>query len=152
MQDTPNSHIDSTRAESLIRSFEDPDIEVRDRAFAELRKMLPAVAPLLRKYLNHPDAEVQGRCRDLLNPSVAKVLLAAGKVALVDENRGRIATDIRSRDGAQKSQRLDIMRHGKKIGTVIIEDVQAWGSWAKPADGTKIESIQRGDIVDSPKE
>jgi hypothetical protein len=148
--ETPGSSFDASRAQALIGAFEDSDVDVRDRAAVELRKMMPAVAALIRKNLDHPDAEVRARCQDLLKPA-SKVLgpLLIGKIALVDEVRG-VATDLRARDGTKADLRLDVYRAGTKIGSIVITDVQAWGSWAKPVEGTKLGDLQKGDLLRAP--
>ncbi len=73
----------------------------------------------------------------------------AGKVALVDEKRGLVATDLRQRDGVHIGQRLEIRHLGQKIGILSVTDVQAWGSWAKLEGDTKLEVVQKGDFVEA---
>jgi hypothetical protein len=75
----------------------------------------------------------------------------AGKVAMIDPNRGQVATDLRQRDGVHVGQRLEIRRLGQKIGILTVTDVQAWGSWAKPDQETKLDLIQKGDFVVAPE-
>lgn len=74
-------------------------------------------------------------------------LWLSGKIALVDERRG-VATDVRRRDGAMPGDRLNVMRQAKKIGTLVVTDVQEWGSWAKPDGDTKLEDFKKGDAVE----
>lgn len=76
----------------------------------------------------------------------------SGKVALVDDKAGRVATDLRERDGIKPGQKLEIRRLGQRIGTLIVTDVQQWGSWAKPEGETKLEGIQKGDFVEAAEE
>jgi hypothetical protein len=71
-----------------------------------------------------------------------------GKVALLNADRGLLAVDLRKRDGVKVGQRFDVRRQGQKVGTIVIDDVQVWGSWAKPEGGTKIEQFQKGDFVE----
>ena len=73
----------------------------------------------------------------------------AGKVALVDEKRGLVATDLRQRDGVRIGQKLEIRRLGQRVGLLSVTDVQAWGSWAKPEGDTKVESVQKGDFIEA---
>lgn len=72
----------------------------------------------------------------------------AGKVALVDNSRGQVATDLRQRDGIHPGQHLEIRRLGQKIGNLSVTDVQAWGSWAKPEGELTLDKIQKGDFVE----
>jgi hypothetical protein len=72
----------------------------------------------------------------------------AGKVALSDDKRGVLAVDLRQRDGVKPGMHCEVRRLGQKIGTVMITEVQAWGSWAKPDGDLKIEQIQKGDFVE----
>ena len=73
----------------------------------------------------------------------------AGKVALVDEKRGQVATDLRQRDGVRIGQKLEVRRLGQRVGLLSVTDVQAWGSWAKLEGDTKLETIQKGDFVEA---
>lgn len=72
-----------------------------------------------------------------------------GKVALVDEKVGRVATDLRERDGVKPGQRLEVRRLGQRVGSLLVTEVQQWGSWTKPEGETKIEQIQKGDFVEA---
>ncbi len=77
----------------------------------------------------------------------------SGKVALVDDKPpGRVATDLRERDGIKPGHKLEIRRLGQRIGTLIVTDVQQWGSWAKPEGETKLDGIQKGDFVEAVEE
>jgi hypothetical protein len=71
-----------------------------------------------------------------------------GKVALSDEKRGVLAIDLRQRDGVKPGNRCEVRRLGQKIGTVLITEVQNWGSWARPDGDLKIEQIMKGDFVE----
>jgi hypothetical protein len=71
-----------------------------------------------------------------------------GKVALADEKGGRLAIDLRQRDGVKPGMHCEVRRLGQKIGTLLITDVQVWGSWAKPDGDLKIDQIQKGDFVE----
>ena len=73
----------------------------------------------------------------------------AGKVALVDEKRGQVATDLRQRDGVRVGQKLEVRRLGQRVGLLSVTDVQAWGSWAKLEGDTKLDTIQNGDFVEA---
>jgi hypothetical protein len=138
---------DASRTENLIHSLEDPDIDVREESLVQLRKMLPAVAPILRAYLDHPDAEVRARCRDLLNQPLIASKVLMGKVVVVDHNRGLVATDFRYRDGVQVGQRLEIWRQCQRVGTLAMTEVLPWGSWAEVQGDLRLESIQKGDDI-----
>ena len=72
----------------------------------------------------------------------------AGKVALSDDKRGVLAVDLRQRDGVKPGMHCEIRRLGQKIGTVMITEVQNWGSWAKPEGDLRIDQIQKGDFVE----
>ena len=71
-----------------------------------------------------------------------------GKVALADEKGGRLAIDLRQRDGVKPGMHCEVRRLGQKIGTLLITDVQVWGSWAKPDGDLKIDQFQKGDFVE----
>jgi hypothetical protein len=71
-----------------------------------------------------------------------------GKVALADEKGNRLAVDLRQRDGVKPGMHCEVRRLGQKIGTLLITDVQVWGSWAKPDGDLKIDQIQKGDFVE----
>jgi hypothetical protein len=71
-----------------------------------------------------------------------------GKVALADEKGGRLAIDLRQRDGVKTGMHCEVRRLGQKIGTLLITDVQVWGSWAKPDGDLKIDQCQKGDFVE----
>ena len=70
-----------------------------------------------------------------------------GKVSFLNTKEGSLAVDLRPRDGIKAGQRYEVRRNGAKVGTVLITDVQSWGSWAKPDGETKYEDIQKGDFV-----
>jgi len=72
----------------------------------------------------------------------------AGRVALSDDKNGKLAVDIRQRDGAKPGMHCEVRRLGQKIGTVMITEVQNWGSWAKPDGDLRIDQIQKGDFVE----
>ncbi|HZE98172.1 MAG TPA: hypothetical protein VE981_14170 [Planctomycetota bacterium] len=71
-----------------------------------------------------------------------------GKVALSDEKRNVLAVDLRQRDGIKPGDHCEVRRLGQKLGTVLITEVQNWGSWARPEGDLKIEQIMKGDIVE----
>jgi hypothetical protein len=71
-----------------------------------------------------------------------------GKVALADEKGGRLAIDLRQRDGVKPGMHCEVRRLGQKIGTLMITEVQVWGSWARPDGDLKIDQIQKGDFVE----
>jgi hypothetical protein len=75
-----------------------------------------------------------------------------GKVALSDDKNGRLAIDLRQRDGVKPGMHCELRRLGQKIGTVMITEVQSWGSWAKPDGDLKIDQIQKGDFVEAIEE
>jgi hypothetical protein len=72
----------------------------------------------------------------------------AGKVALSDDKRGVLAVDLRQRDGVKPGMHCEVRRLGQKIGTVLITEVQNWGSWAKPEGDLRIDQVQKGDFVE----
>jgi hypothetical protein len=72
----------------------------------------------------------------------------AGKVALSDEKRGVLAVDLRQRDGIKPGMTCEVRRLGQKVGTILITEVQNWGSWAKPQGDLRIDQIQKGDFVE----
>ena len=72
----------------------------------------------------------------------------AGRVALSDDKNGKLAVDIRQRDGAKPGMHCEVRRLGQKIGTVMITEVQNWGSWARPDGDLRIDQIQKGDFVE----
>ena len=70
-----------------------------------------------------------------------------GKVAMVDRIKG-IAVDVNKRTGARAGQRFQVRRKGKIVGTIVLINVQTWGSWARVESGTRIMDIQKGDVVE----
>jgi hypothetical protein len=72
----------------------------------------------------------------------------AGRVALSDDKNGKLAVDIRQRDGIKIGMHCEVRRLGQKIGTVMITEVANWGSWAKPDGDLRIDQIQKGDFVE----
>jgi hypothetical protein len=72
----------------------------------------------------------------------------AGKVALSDDKNGRLAVDLRQRDGVKPGMTCEVRRLGQKVGTILITEVQNWGSWAKPQGDLRIDQIQKGDFVE----
>jgi hypothetical protein len=135
----------------LIEDLGDSDIDVRQRAHLALEKLLPAAAGELRQNLRHPDAEVAARCeallRDVDRREDDKNWAAAGKLALVDGLQGRIACDLRLRDGVQVGDRLRVTRLGVRVGLLVITDVQVWGSWLVPLPGYDLGFFRKGDVV-----
>jgi hypothetical protein len=71
-----------------------------------------------------------------------------GQVALSDEKRNLIAVNLRRQDGVKPGTRCEVRRRGQKVGTLLLTDVQVWGSWARPEGETRFEDIQRGDFVE----
>lgn len=71
-----------------------------------------------------------------------------GQVALSDEKRNLIAVNLRRQDGVKPGARCEVRRRGQKVGTIVLTDVQVWGSWARPDGETRLEDIQRGDFVE----
>ena len=71
-----------------------------------------------------------------------------GKVALSDEKRGVLAIDLRQRDGLKVGSHCEVRRLGQKIGTILVTEVQNWGSWARPEGDLKIDQIMKGDFVE----
>jgi hypothetical protein len=140
------------RIASLIEDLGDPEIGIRNHSQGELGKMLPEALPALRQGINHHDAEIAARCRALLAEYEAKRAEEerhyAGRVALCDPQRARVAIDIRSRDGAKTGDRLQVTRGDQKVGILVIFEVQLWGSWSKPSGDTSLEGIQKGDRVE----
>lgn len=71
-----------------------------------------------------------------------------GKVALSDEKRNALAIDLRQRDGIKPGDHCEVRRLGQKIGTILVTDVQNWGSWARPEGDLKIDQVMKGDFVE----
>jgi hypothetical protein len=71
-----------------------------------------------------------------------------GKVALSDEKRGVLAIDLRQRDGIKPGDHCEVRRLGQKLGTIVITEVQNWGSWARPEGDLKIDQLLKGDFVE----
>jgi hypothetical protein len=71
-----------------------------------------------------------------------------GKVALSDEKRGVLAIDLRQRDGIKPGSRCEVRRLGQKLGTILVTEVQNWGSWARPEGDLKIDQVLKGDFVE----
>src|SRR5205823_7117253 len=71
-----------------------------------------------------------------------------GKVALSDDKGGRLAIDLRQRDGVKPGMHCEVRRLGQKVGTIMITEVQSWGSWAKTDGDLKIDQVQKGDFVE----
>jgi hypothetical protein len=138
------------RVAALIEALGDPDIAVRRRSHAELQRMALWIEDALRQNLKHPDAEVATRCRDLLASLTPPKRLpgpAAGKIALSDPKRGRIAVDVRARDGVQPGDRFEVLRLGERVGGVVVVEVQTWGSWVQPEGGVPVETFLKGDSL-----
>lgn len=72
----------------------------------------------------------------------------AGTVALSDEKRNVLAVNLRQKDGMKPGMRCEVRRLGQKIGTILITEVQSWGSWAKPEGDLKLDAIMKGDFVE----
>ena len=72
----------------------------------------------------------------------------AGTVALSDEKRNVLAVNLRQKDGIKAGMRCEVRRLGQKLGTILITEVQSWGSWAKPEGDLKIDQIMKGDFVE----
>jgi hypothetical protein len=72
----------------------------------------------------------------------------AGKVALSDDKGGRLAIDLRQRDGLKPGMHCEVRRLGQKLGTILVTEVQNWGSWARPEGDLRIDQIQKGDFVE----
>lgn len=70
-----------------------------------------------------------------------------GKVSFLNVKEGTLAVDLRPRDGIKAGQRYEVRRAGAAVGSILITEVQSWGSWAKPDGTTKYEDIQKGDFV-----
>ncbi len=98
-----------------------------------------------------PGSQVQGvpppeRGDLIYTRELAKGL--TGKVSFLKPADGTVAVDLRPRDGAKPGQRYEIRRGGEKVGTLVLTDVQDWGSWAKPDPETPFDRIQKGDFVE----
>ena len=72
----------------------------------------------------------------------------SGRIALADLKGDRLAIDLAKRDGVKPGMHCEVRRLGQKIGSLMITDVQVWGSWAKPDGDLKIDQIQKGDFVE----
>jgi hypothetical protein len=73
----------------------------------------------------------------------------AGKIALVDSDNGRVAIDLRARDGVMAGDKLEVTRDGRALGRLVILEVEKWGSWAKPDEETLLRDLHRGDRVET---
>ena len=111
------------------------DVRVGDCVAADVTPTLPAFPP--GKGPEKPKAAVV--------PGPGPAVKVPGKVALVDGSRGLVATDLRERDGVKAGDLLQVTRAGEIVGTLVVSDVKAWGSWAKPEDVTKLGDLQKGD-------
>jgi hypothetical protein len=69
----------------------------------------------------------------------------SGTIILLD--RGLLATDLRERDGLLPGDRLEVLRGGKNVGTLIVGSVQNWGAWARPDGVTTLGDLRRSDAV-----
>jgi hypothetical protein len=76
----------------------------------------------------------------------------SGKVALSDDKRGTLAVDLRKGDGITVGTRLEARRLGQKVGTLLVTEVQTWGSWCRPDGESKIEDFRKGDFVEAIEE
>lgn len=76
----------------------------------------------------------------------------SGKVALSDDKQGKLAVDLRQRDGVKTGLKLEARRLGQKVGTLVVIEVQTWGSWCKPDGESKIEDFRKGDFVEAIEE
>lgn len=76
----------------------------------------------------------------------------SGKIALSDDKSGKLAVDLRQRDGVKTGLKLEVRRLGQKIGTLVVLEVQSWGSWCKPDGESKIEDFKKGDFVEALEE
>jgi hypothetical protein len=75
-----------------------------------------------------------------------------GTVARVDEKTGLVAIDLHARHGMKPGQKIEVRRQGQKVGSLMVTEVQAWGSWTKPEGDTKIEGLRKGDFVGVPED
>jgi len=75
-------------------------------------------------------------------------ILVLGKIAIADAARGMIATDVRFRDGVKAGERFQVYRAGQYVGSLIVSDVQKWGSWVTPEGKWKIWNFQKGDRIE----
>jgi hypothetical protein len=136
------------RVDAMIRALGDPEVGIRNAAQQALQRILPLAEKALRDNQGHPDAEIAWRCQELLRSLDQRRFEErrkySGKVALVDPKGNRIAIDARLRDGAKVGDRLQVWRDGAKVGVLVILDVQVWGSWVKPEDGST-ESFEKAD-------
>jgi len=71
-----------------------------------------------------------------------------GKIMISDEKRGSVGVDLQERDGVKVGMRCEVRRLGKKLGTIRIEKVEKWVSWAKPEGELKYDMMQKGDFVE----
>lgn len=71
-----------------------------------------------------------------------------GKIVMVDAKRERVALDVRRREGAKVGQRYEVRRRGRKLGIIVLSDVQDWGAWADAVEGTSVEDLKKGDFAE----
>jgi len=133
------------RITDLIEALGDPDIEVRGRAQETLRKILPKAEPELRERQNHRDPEVAARCKTLLEDF--QMWRLAGRMDC-DASWDCLAVHCRMPDRLKFADRLQVTRKGRKVGVVVVVQVQPWGCWVKPDDENPLQGYQRGDAVE----
>ena len=131
----------------LLAVLEGGPAEERARAFSLLRGLLPAAAPQIRACIDHPDAELRGRCRELLAPSPLPASPVIARLAFIDEKQGRVAGDLREKDGAREGQFLIARRDGRRLGTLLLVEVHPWGCWLEARQGATVQDLQRGDTL-----
>jgi hypothetical protein len=115
---------DVDRLRGLIDALADEDVEVRTLALAELRRLGPLAEPALRENLRHPEAEVAGRCAELLielerqNVDVWATLVA--RVVHVDSTLGFVIISAGRAEGVV-GLRFEICRGPKRIASAEFE-------------------------------
>ncbi len=74
---------------------------------------------------------------------------AIGKVRVADEKRGAIMVDVGQNNfGVKAGDRLEVRRHGQKIGMLRVYFADKFWSWAKPEGVLQVKDVQTDDTVE----
>lgn len=119
------------RLRGLIDALSDEDIEVRTLALAELRRLGEVAEPALRENLRHPEADVAGRCAELLielhRQSVDAWATRVTRVVFVDPVHRFIAIPAGQAEGVV-GLRFEILRGTRRIASAEFEKYLGGGS------------------------
>ena len=119
-----------------------------ERLISKLRMTKGSAADVRPDDIVMPPIETAAKPPEL--PAAKPAVALPGRIARVDALKERVAVDLRPQDGIKAGDRLKVTREGKNIGTIVVSELQAWGSWATPLPGTPIEEFQKGDTVVPP--